>query len=324
MIFISEPTKPKKPKLQGNSKPTYKHVELGNQQKRAIKEATFKKQTVEPDNHEPSNVHKKTEFNNSVNELFKSSMSVKQQINVDINNTAIDKDDKIGEQKYGPSKVGKKYNLKIDDNTSKGKVDTESKIPDVETESLTNDKVHSVDDEINSDDIPTDCNQDAVSIVKDVDFWDDNEDTLDYRILDADKEVPTDECNDCDMKSTTLTYFRNHLKEKHNKDMPMYECKYCSKKLSFKRELKSHLLKDHKNSVEISECTLCDHITIYKGNLKFHALAVHKDDILQCDLCDFWTHQKQELESHSKSFHEVGVLIGINFVKGSNTNRLLC
>ena len=129
-----------------------------------------------------------------------------------------------------------------------------------------------------------------------------------HPLIKRDPNVKTQECPDCDYKTTDKCHLNDHIKAVHHK-IKDFLCEQCSYATSRKSNLIKHMNKQHignpEEKVKILSCPKCSERLLGQDKLNEHVANLHPEiKRLGCHLCCFQTKDSSHLKRHIKAIHD--------------------
>ena len=129
-----------------------------------------------------------------------------------------------------------------------------------------------------------------------------------HPVIKRDPNVKTQECPDCDYKTTDKCHLNEHIKAVHHK-IKDFLCELCSYATSRKSNLVKHISKQHSGNPEekirIMTCSKCSERFAGQEKLNEHVANAHPEiKRLGCHLCSFQTKDSSHLKRHIKAIHD--------------------
>ena len=119
-------------------------------------------------------------------------------------------------------------------------------------------------------------------------------------ILDANADIKTFMCQECDSDFTSKVGLGYHVKATH--DGASFRCKNCEYQTKYATNLSRHQQVKH-NQVRHC-CTECEYKATAKRDLKVHVQSVHNGLTYPCDQCKFQATRIDNLRAHVRTIHE--------------------
>ena len=154
-------------------------------------------------------------------------------------------------------------------------------------------------------------------------------------------QIYAHECDECDFKTDSQSYFKNHIVFRHLNEGRIYRCDLCPQTFAFPDGVKRHKEELHTTG-NLLKCSFCDYISvpqnirrhenkhrspdarvtcnhcgksILKLNIVSHRAKHYKDKvkdpallIFKCTKCDYKTDKRKPLNMHMVNKHPVSVL----------------
>ena len=108
-------------------------------------------------------------------------------------------------------------------------------------------------------------------------------------------------CNQCDLKSFSWIYMKNHISHKHLSEGRVFKCDVCDKNFSYQTSVKLHKMNVHDRVPH--PCGDCDFVARNESIMRYHIRTKHTLEKFSCDNCSYKCTTETVLKQHINKKH---------------------
>ena len=92
------------------------------------------------------------------------------------------------------------------------------------------------------------------------------------------------ECDECDFKTDSQAYLKNHIRYRHTNEGIIYRCDLCPQTFTFPWAVVKH--KEDQHTIgDLRKCSFCDYISVSKNVQRHENKHKYPDEKVECTFC---------------------------------------